>query len=157
IMPLIFLAVAALVLNVMMIRLIEQQRTIIGTLKALGYTDGQIFGHFAKLGVALGAGGGLLGLALGYGMAEFVTRLYRRFFEFPDLVNHVNPAIYLAGFGISLGCALAGSLGGARTALRLNPAEAMRDKPPAAGGTIWLEHWRWLWARLSFGGRLVLR
>ena len=49
--PTIFLAVAALVLNVLLSRLAQQQRTVIGTLKALGYSDGQLFWHFLKFGL----------------------------------------------------------------------------------------------------------
>ena len=53
--------------------------------------------------------------------------------------------------------ALVGSLQAARAALRLNPAEAMRPKPPVQGGAIVLERFPWFWERLSFGWRLVLR
>ena len=53
-MPTIFLAVAALVLNVLLTRLAEQQRTVVGTLKALGYSDRQVFVHFLKFGLAVG-------------------------------------------------------------------------------------------------------
>jgi len=157
IMPFIFMAVAALVLNMLMVRLIDQQRVTIGTLKAIGYTDRQIFWHFGKYGLALGSIGGLVGLALGFAMAEFVTSLYRMFYEFPDLANRIYPGTYLGGLGISLACAVVGSLHGGRAALRLNPAEAMRPRPPAQGGAIWVEHVDWLWRRLSFGWRLVLR
>lgn len=157
IMPVIFLAVAALVLNVLMVRLIEQQRTIVGTFKAIGYSDAQIFAHFTKFGIAMGLLGGLLGLLLGYGMAELVTSLYKMFYEFPDLQNQVYPGLYAAGLLVSMSCALVGSVHGARTALKLKPAEAMRPRPPAKGGAIWLEHIGPLWKRLSFGWRLVLR
>lgn len=105
----------------------------------------------------MGLGGGLVGLGLGYVMSEFVISLYRMFYEFPDLSNHVYPGTYLAGLTISLLCALVGSLQGARSALSLKPAEAMRPKPPAQGGAIWLERIGALWRRLSFGWRLVLR
>ena len=157
IMPTIFLAVAALVLNVLMIRLIDQQRTLIGTFKAIGYTDGQIFWHFTKYGVAVALAGALVGLAAGYGMSELVTSIYRLFYEFPDLSNRVYPGVYSLGLSIALLCALVGSLQGARAALSLKPAEAMRPKPPAKGGKIFLERMTWLWQRLSFGWRLTLR
>ncbi len=156
-MPTIFLAVAALVLNVLMVRLIDQQRVVIGTFKALGYTDAQIFAHYTKFALGLGLASGLIGLGLGYLMANFVTSLYRMFYEFPDLENHVYPTTYAGGLFVALGCALVGSLQAARAALRLNPAEAMRPKPPVQGGAIWLERFPWLWRRLSFGWRLVLR
>jgi putative ABC transport system permease protein len=157
IMPTIFLAVAALVLNVLMVRLIDQQRTLIGTFKAIGYTDRQIFWHFTKFGFALALGGGLIGLMAGYGMSELVTSIYRMFYEFPDLSNQIYPGVYSVGLSIALLCALIGSLHGARGALALRPAEAMRPKPPARGGAIWLERIGWLWKRLSFGWRLTLR
>ncbi|NIL96838.1 MAG: ABC transporter permease, partial [Planctomycetales bacterium] len=60
-MPAIFLAVAALILNVLISRLTEQQRTVIGTLKAIGYSNAAIFWHYLKFGVAVGLLGGLLG------------------------------------------------------------------------------------------------
>ncbi len=157
IMPSIFLAVAALVLNVLLVRLVEQQRVIIGTLKAIGYNDGQIFLHYTKFALALGLISGLIGLMLGYFMAEFVTSIYRMFYEFPDLRNQIYPGTYGGGLAVALGCALVGSLHAARSALALKPAEAMRPKPPAQGGAIWLEHFPRLWHRLSFGWRLVLR
>jgi putative ABC transport system permease protein len=156
-MPSIFLAVAALVLNVLLVRLVEQQRTIIGTLKAIGYGDGQIFLHYTKFALALGLVSGLVGLTLGYFMAEFVTSIYRMFYEFPDLRNQIYPGVYGGGLAVALGCALVGSLQAARGALALKPAEAMRPKPPAQGGAIWLERFPRVWNRLSFGWRLVLR
>lgn len=157
IMPMIFLAVAALVLNVLMMRLIDQQRNIIGTLKATGYSSAQIFWHFMKFGGLVGLCGGLVGLPLGYFMAGFITSLYKQFFEFPDLKNAVYPELYVTALGISLGCALFGSWRGTRGALSLKPAEAMRPRPPAAGGRVWLEHFTAFWQRLSFGWRLVIR
>jgi len=157
IMPAIFLAVAAVVLNMVMVRLMDQQRSVIGTLKALGYSNAQIFWHFLKFGGLVGLCGGLFGLPLGYGMATFVTSVLRNFFEFPNLVNIIYPNLYLEGLAISLICSLIGSWQGTRGALRLSPAEAMRPQPPVAGGRIWLEHFAGLWQRFSFGWRLVLR
>jgi putative ABC transport system permease protein len=157
IMPVIFLAVAALVLNVLMARLIDQQRVIIGTLKGLGYSNGQIFWHFTKFGGLIGLFGGLVGCVLGYRMAEFVTGLYHQFFEFPDLHNEFYTPLYVTGLVISLCCALIGSAQGAYSALRLQPAEAMRPKPPKQGRRVWLERFPLFWNRLSFGWRMVLR
>jgi len=157
IMPAIFLAVAALVLNVLMSRLVDQQRTIIGTLKALGYRNSQLFAHYTKFGLFIGMIGGVLGMVLGYFMAAWVTRIYGQFYSFPDLTNRIYPAVHLQGLVICLITALIGSLRGAKEAIGLKPAEAMRAKPPARGGAILIEKFSFVWNQLSFGWRMVLR
>lgn len=156
-MPAIFLSVAALVLNVVLTRQAEQERVTVGTLKALGYSDLQLFVHFLKYGLAVGLAGGLLGLLGGYLLAEMLTAQYREFFEFPALDNQFFPRFHLIALGISLLCATAGSLHGTWTVLRLNPAEAMRAKAPRFGGAILLERIGWFWSRLGTGWRMVLR
>ena len=155
--PAIFLAVAALVLNVLMSRLAEQQRVVVGTLKALGYSRGAIFWHFLKFGLAVGAFSGVTGCALGYWLAGGMTAMYDTFFEFPNLENRFYPDLTVKGLGIGLACGMLGSLHGARQVLRLEPAVAMRPKPPADGGAILLEHWPSLWRRLTFPARMALR
>lgn len=157
IMPCIFLAVAALVLNVLLRRLAEQQRTVVGTLKALGYSDRQVFVHFLKFALAVGLVGGLVGSLAGHWLAEGLTYVYRQFYEFPELVNRFYPQLLAVSLLISLGCAILGSLQGTRAVLRLKPAEAMRPKPPKKGGAVLLERVGWLWRRLSSGWRMVLR
>ena len=155
--PTIFLAVAALMLHVMMTRLVEQQRTVIGTLKALGYGNASLFGHFLKFGLTVGLIGGVLGGALGYALAGGLTRVYRDFYEFPTLVNRVYPEVSLTGLGISLGFGVLGTLRGVGVVLRLRPAAAMRPKPPARGRRIGLERWRGLWDLLGFRWHMALR
>ncbi len=157
VMPAIFLAVAALVLNVLMIRLVDQQRTVVGTLKALGYYDWQIFLHYVKFSMLIGFFAALLGMVLGYFMSHFVTNIYKMFYEFPNLESQVFPGTYAGGLAVAMLCSAIGSVQAARAALRLHPAEAMRPKPPISGGAIWLEHLPRIWERLSFGWRLVLR
>ena len=156
-MPMIFLAVAALVLNVLLTRLAEQQRTVVGTLKALGYSDTQVFVHFLKFGLAVGLAGGVAGCVLGYILAELLTMTYRTVFEFPELNNHLYLDLILTALAISLACATLGSLRGTRAVLRLKPAEAMRPKPPRRGGKILLQRITFFWNRLSVGWRMVFR
>jgi len=157
IMPCIFLAVAAMVLNVLLRRLAEQQRTVVGTLKALGYSDREVFVHFLKFALAVGLIGGLVGSATGHWLAEGLTYMYRQVYEFPELVNRFYPELLVISLIISLGCAILGSLQGTRAVLRLKPAEAMRPKQPKQGGAVLLERVVWFWSRLSSGWRMVLR
>jgi len=156
-MPAVFLAVAALVLNVLLSRLAEHQRTVVGTLKALGYSNAQVFWHFLKFGLAVGLIGALAGWALGYGLAGLMIWQYRWFFEFPELSNRVYPGLYCFGLAISVLCAAVGSLRGTYRVLRLQPAQAMRPKPPKKGGAVLLERITWFWSGLSSGWRMVFR
>jgi len=156
-MPTIFLLVAVLVLNVLMSRLAQQQRTIVGTLKALGYKNLDIFFHFIRFGLFVGAGGALLGCLLGYWIADGLTIEYRMFFDFPKLDNRFYPGLNLTAAAISLGFGVIGTLKGIRTVLNLNPAEAMRPPAPPGGGAVFLESWSGLWRRLEFRWQIVLR
>lgn len=157
IVPAIFLLVAGLVLNVLITRLARQQRTVIGTIKALGYSDWQVFTHFLKFGLGVGLAGGVIGSILGYLSATGMTVMYRQFFEFPELRSGFYWTTHALGMLVSLLCATLGSVRGARAMLRLQPAEAMRPEPPQKGHQIWLErlgHW---WTRLSSAWRMTLR
>ncbi len=155
--PCMFLAAAALVLNVLLSRLAQQQRTVIGTLKALGYSNAQLFWHFLKFGLAVGAGGGVLGCALGWWLAMGMTAIYRRFYTFPDLSNHFYWDVHASALLVSVGCAVLGSLHGSRAVLRLRPAQAMRPNPPRHGGPVFLERFGQLWNSLSSAWRMVVR
>ncbi|MEW6356951.1 MAG: FtsX-like permease family protein [Planctomycetota bacterium] len=157
ILPVVFLGVAALVLNVLMTRMAEQQRTTVGTLKALGYTNGQIFAHFVKFGLFVGIVGGVLGCAMGYWLTGWMVNLYSEFYEFPRLVNDIYPMVLLISLLISIAFSVLGTLRGVHEVVKLNPAEAMRERPPAWGGQILLEHWRWFWTRLDFRWQMVFR
>lgn len=155
--PTIFLLVAALVLNVLITRLARQQRTVIGTIKALGYTDWQVFNYFLKFGLSVGIMGGVLGSVLGYAAATGMTVMYRQFFEFPELLSGFYWYTHLVGLAVCVSCAVAGSLYGARSVLRLEPAAAMRPAPPRSGRKIWLERFDWLWQQLTAPWRLAVR
>ena len=157
VLPLVFLVVAALIMNILLCRLTRQQRTIVGTLKALGYADLTIFFHFLKFGICVGALGSLLGSLLGHLASTGMTLVYGEFFEFPDLRSQFY--WYLHGWGmlISITCSAAGCLQGARSMLLLQPATAMRPEPPPQGSRILLERITWIWARLSTPWRMALR
>ena len=157
IMPSIFLTVAALILNVLMMRVAEHQRTIVGVLKALGYTDREILWHYLQFGMAVGGTGGIVGGGAGYVLAGWLAFVYRSFFEFPELPNRAYPGVILAGVLISTGCAVLGAIRGVWSVMKLAPAEAMRPKPPPHGRRVFLERWPNLWKRLDFRWHLVLR
>ena len=155
--PGIFLLVAALVLNVVMSRFAERQRSIIGTLKALGYSNKKVFLHFLAFGVAVGVVGGIVGNILGIALAAGMVEMYKGFYQFPRFVYEVYPDLLVIGMIISVVFALVGTAKGVWSVLRLEPAEAMRQKPPERGGMIFLEHFPRLWKRLGFRTQMAMR
>ncbi len=157
VLPAIFLTVGALVLSVLMGRLVSQQRTVIGTLRAIGYSSISLVGHYQAFGLIIGIAGGLSGLALGHWLQAGMITIYRDFYELPDLLAHSYLDISLTGLAISLIFAQLGCLYGAFTITRLQPADAMRPPQPEHGTHIWLEWIPALWYRLSFHWKMVLR
>ena len=155
--PLVFLGVAALVLNVVMLRMAEQQRTIIGTLKALGVRNSAIFAHFLKFGLFVGLAGGVIGCGLGWMISWGMTSMYAEFYTFPCLENHAYASTMLFAVLVAVFFAAMGTLHGVDAILRLSPAESMRPSPPSSGGGVTLERIGWLWRRLGFRWQMVLR
>jgi len=157
IIPTIFLATSAIILNVVMIRRVEQQRTIIGTLKALGYGDAAIGWHIMEFALIVGAFGAVIGCLAGQWLSAGMTRLYRQFYEFPRLDAHFYGDIHLEVILVAIGFAALGGWRGARTALALHPAAAMRQKAPPSARHIVLERLGWLWKHLDPSWRMAIR
>lgn len=157
IMPSIFLVVAALVLNILIGRIVAQQRTIIGTLKAVGYGNGSITRHYLSYGLVIGIAGGVFGAGFGYWMQGALVKLYRQFFNLPHISAHLYPDILIGGVVISIVFSLLGTLRGVRFATRLNPAIAMRPPAPEKGARVLPERIFFLWKILPFHWKMILR
>lgn len=155
--PMVFLVVAALVLNVLMIRLAEQQRTVIGTLKAIGYDNRDLMLHFLQFAVTVGLAGGLMGCLLGYWLAGTITEMYVEYFTFPQLTSKFYPGLLLIGVFISILFSILGTLKGVRNIMRLEPAEAMRQAAPPVGGAVFPERFRLLWRSLDAQWQMIIR
>jgi putative ABC transport system permease protein len=142
--PLVFLAVAAFLVNVVVSRLVFLERTQIAVLKALGFADRRIALHYLGMVAVIVALASALGLALGVWSATWMTDLYTSFFRFPDRVYHLSFSLIAITLGIGLVSAVAGALGAVRRVARMPPAQAMR--PPAP-----LRYRRTLLERLGLG------
>jgi putative ABC transport system permease protein len=152
-----FLVVAALVFNSVMVRLAERQRTIIGTLKALGCRDREVLAHYLGFGVVIGLVSGVLGCATGLLLSWGLIEVYKGFYQFPRFVHHIYPDLLAEGLAVSVGFAILGTARGVWRIFRLQPAEAMRSRPPARGGRVWLQRWPRLWRALGFRWHMALR
>ena len=137
--PVIFLGVAAFLLNVALARLIAEQRGQIAILRAFGYTKSAIVGHYLKatfLVVVLGVGAGTVaGAWLGWRL----TIIYTHFFHFPLLRYQLGPPTVIAAFGIASAAALSGVLAAVLASVRQSPAEAMRPPMPASFHATFVE------------------
>jgi putative ABC transport system permease protein len=127
--PAVFLAVAAFLVNVVVSRLVFLERTQIAVLKALGFTDRRIARHYLVF-VALIVGiAAVVGVAVGMRAGQWMTALYADFYRFPGGLYRVSPSLVALAIGIGLAAAVAGALSAVRRIVRMPPAEAMR--PPA--------------------------
>ncbi|MCK5558836.1 MAG: ABC transporter permease, partial [Candidatus Hydrogenedentes bacterium] len=157
IMPTIFCGVAALVLNVLMGRMVVQQRTIIGTLMALGYSSGSIVRHYLGFGAIVGLVGGVTGVVFGKYLQGVYLNLYRRFYALPSMDAHWYPDVLVLGVAVSVLFAVAGTIKGVREAAKLEPAEAMRPPPPEKGEHVLPERIPALWVMLPFRWKMIMR
>lgn len=157
VLPLMFLFIAGIILYIMLRRLTEQQRTQIGILKALGYTDREILLHYLSYGVCIGTVGGLAGGLLGLWLAGPLTALLLAFFAVPLVVPAFSWLHLLAGLLLSWGIFLGAGFQGCRGVLQLGPAEAVRPPVPPGSHRVFLERFPALWGLLRAQGRMALR
>jgi putative ABC transport system permease protein len=129
--PIVFLGVAAFLINLVLARLIRLQRSEIATLKAIGYPNRRIGLHYLGLVLVVLVPGSLLGVAGGLWLGKLVLGLYADVFRFPDLAFRADLPLFATGIGASSLFAVLGALTAVRSAVRLPPAEAMRPPAPA--------------------------
>lgn len=127
--PILFLGIAAFLLNVVLSRLVQLQRSQIAALKALGYRDREIGLHYLQLVSAVVVLGALLGLLLGAWGASGMLVAMAPYFHFPSLTLKIDLDLVVISVFVSLLSALVGGLATVRNIARMAPAEAMR--PPA--------------------------
>ena len=156
--PVFFFLVAALVCSSTMTRMVDEQRTNNGTLKALGYRDGSIMSRFtayAAWAAVLGTG---LGLAVGaWIFPAVIWRAYTMIYRFADLEFVFDPVLALLSLAAALVCSVGAALASAWNEMRKMPASLMRPKAPKAGKRILLEYMTPLWKRMSFLQKVAAR
>jgi putative ABC transport system permease protein len=154
--PLVFLLVAAFILNVALTRALALQRPQIAALKALGYTNAAIGWHYLKWAVAIGLLGVGIGVLGGAWLGSGIIGLYNDFFKFPELVFDVPVSVLLGATALTLGAAGGGAFGAVRRAVAVPPAEAMRPEAPARFRRTVFET-PFVARHLGNAGRMVLR
>lgn len=154
--PIMFLAVAAFLLNVVLSRLIAGQREQIAALKALGYSNLAIGIHYSEMMIVVVLGGTVVGVAAGGLLGDALISVYHRYFAFPDLRFAMQPELVARAAALSVAAGFVGVVTAVRRAVALPPAEAMRPQAPARYTKGWLSRIG-LERILGHTGRIVLR
>jgi putative ABC transport system permease protein len=135
--PMIFLGVAAFLLNVVLSRLVLLQRAQIATMKAVGYGKRAIGAHYVKLVCLIALGGSVLGIAGGVYLGSAMTEMYTQYFRFPVLAFELEPRVVSIAVAVSLLAGVVGAVTSATRVANLPPAEAMRPaSPPTYGSSL---------------------
>ncbi len=130
ILPLIFIAVAAFLLNIVVTRLISLQREQIGVLKAFGYRNIDVGVHYLKLVLVVALLGAALGTALGLWLGRLLGLVYLDYYRFPALDYSASGHTVVQAVLLTTGAVAIGVLQAVRRAVRLPPAIAMRPAVP---------------------------
>ena len=156
--PIFFFLVAALVASTTMTRMVEENRTQMGTFKALGYTDREITAKYMVYGCAAGLLGCAAGMALGfYALPAVIWWAYSTVFDLPTFRLRVYPLLAVLSVVISIGVVGLTTLAACRVSLKEKPAALLLPRAPAAGKRIFLERVRPLWRRMSFSQKTTAR
>ncbi len=132
--PSIFLAVAAFLLNVVLNRQVSTQREQIAALKALGYGNSAIARHYLLQVVIIVCIGIAIGIAVSFWWGGAITALYAEFFHFPSYRFFMPPWVVLTAGAATLAAACGGAMGAVQKAVALAPAVAMRPPSPGRSG-----------------------
>ena len=135
--PVLFLLVAAFLLNVVVGRIVSGQREQIAVMKAIGYRNRDVAFHFAKLVGLVVVCGLIAGVAVAGWLGSSLTGLYAGYYRFPELPYDMAISEALLTTGICFAAAGAGTVSAIHRTFRLPPAEAMRpEAPPSYSPTL---------------------
>lgn len=156
--PTFFFMVSTLICLVTMTRMVEEERTQLGTMKALGYGNTDIVKKYMIYALSASLIGSILGISVGF--VVFPKAFFAAWgimYDLPSLNIH-----YLFGYIIlALLIAVVSTCGAAFFACRSElvsvPAVLMRPKPPKEGKRVFLENIDFIWNRLNFTSKVTAR
>lgn len=156
--PFIFFLVAALVSLTTMTRMVEEERVLIGTYKALGYSKARITSKYLIYAVVASGVGAAIGIvALSLFLPYFIMDAYSIIYAVPVRPTPIDPGLALLSAGLGVGITVAATCFAAASTLRETPAALMLPRAPKAGKRILLERIKPLWSRMSFSWKVTAR
>ena len=156
--PVIFFVVAALACLTTMTRMVEEQRTQIGALKALGFSRLAISQKYIGYALVASLVGGLMGLALGATLIPAViANAFRIMYAIPGLDYKMQVPLFVLAVLAAVACTTGAAIWACMSTLMDTPANLMRPRSPKAGKRVFLEYIKPLWRRLSFTWKVTMR
>lgn len=156
--PLIFFVIAALLMISTMSRLIENSRSSIGTLKALGYTDFKILLYYFMYSVIVVFLGFIIGAILSkFLITKPISKILFGLNDLPAYVITYNTVALITAFILTSVSCMGTSLIITRSALRENPAQCMRPKPPKKERRLLIEKINFIWDRIGFNKKYIIK
>ena len=156
--PFLFFLVAALVSLTTMTRMVEEERVLIGTFKALGYSKARITSKYLIYAIVASGVGAIIGIvALSKFLPWFIMGAYAIIYAVPCRPCPIDPAMTAAAAGLGVGITVIATWFAAASTLRERPAFLMLPRAPKAGKRILLERIRPVWRRLSFSWKVTSR
>lgn len=152
----IFVGIAILVIATSMSRIVENERTAIGTLNAMGMKRYKIVLHYLSFSIVVSVLGVLIGLWIGVAyLCPFMMDLFASWYVVPGLHSTFHIMYAYLGLAIILACVLSAYLS-IRKILNLSPAQALRPSVPKSGSTCFWERFKF-WQKLSFSLQYNIR
>jgi len=156
--PIFFILVAALVCMTTMNRMVEEQRTQIGVLKALGFRESTIMGKFMFYAGSAALLGCIFGYMVGsYVFPEVIWTAYHMMYLRLDLIYLFDWKLAVISILVSLVCSIGITWLSCRYELSETAASLMRAKAPRAGKRVLLERIPFIWKRLKFLHKVSVR
>ncbi|KAA8823715.1 ABC transporter permease [Bifidobacterium reuteri] len=157
--PILFLVIAILVSLTAVARMVEEDRQLIGTYKALGYTRGETMLKYLIYSSAAVLAGGVVGDLIGLAGLPFMftKRMLHILYVIPTYPLIIDWRIGIGGILLFLVLICGSAMAVCAGSLRLQPAELLRPKAPKAGKTIVLQRIGFIWNHLSFLGKVTAR
>ena len=156
--PIVFFAIAILVSLTSMTRMVEEDRTELGTLKSLGYNKAQIMFKYILYSSLACLIGGVIGIAIGLQLIpRVIWKMYSMMYTMPEFVVGLNSEHSSSGLMIIFVCIVGATIYAAARDLKEKPANLLRPKAPKIGKRVLLERIGFIWKRLNFSQKVTIR
>ena len=156
--PLVFFIVAVLICLTTMTRMVEEERSQIGTLKALGYSDISIMFKYILYAALASIIGSIIGVLIGYRiLPDLCFEMYKNMYRLGDIKLSYYISLTLQGMLIALICTLGATIYTCRKTLKESPANLLRPVAPPPGKRVLLERIKLVWNHLSFSYKVTVR